>query len=151
MSTAKGISLVLYIWLAAPGLAFASLSQGQLQEAMLTQGQANGRYWEQLDKYSKMTFLLGVLDGIGLLKGEIDRQDGKPSEHAHTLRATKRLAVEGADLSDIIAEIDRVFGDRSNIRIPVAYVYSFAAKKMSGSEPRVLESYLAELRRKFNK
>jgi hypothetical protein len=53
-------------------------------------------------------------------------------------------------MSDVVQQIDRFYGDSSNLRIPVVDAYKYAVKKMHGAKQQELDDYEAELRRKFN-
>ena len=62
----------------------------------------------------------------------------------------KELTISGFRMSDVVQQIDDLYADSSNIRIPMADAYEYAMKKMHGANPRELGDYAAKLRATYN-
>jgi hypothetical protein len=111
----------------------------------------NGRVWNDLDLQSKTMYILGIEDGATLLVAEmsvdvLDKNTTRP-----TLIALKRLNSAGFQVSDIVSEIDTLYEQPSNIRIPVVEAYRHVLKKFRGASPDELAKNEAKLREKYNK
>ena len=103
----------------------------------------NGRIWKVLDKQSRIMYLIGVEEGVNLL---LMQTSGTPSTQA----AAKSLMISGFRFSDLVEQIDRVYEDSANGRIPVIEAYKYTLAKLRGAPNPELEALLSDLRRKYN-
>jgi hypothetical protein len=128
-------------------IAITSAAPQQEKESELgTEGWTNGRAWSRLDAQSRIMFVNGIEEGIYLMTVDLV---GAAKSVAEANAAN--LTIKGFRMGDIADQITLVYKDSANIRIPVAYVYAYAIKKMKGASPSDLEVQLAHLRQTFNK
>ena len=126
------------------------LSQ-KVEDETDTKGWGNGRYWEQLDLNAKNQHLYGIEAGINLFANELFSQSKDDAEWNRTENLRSKLTIAGFRFSDLVQQVDAFYKDRANIRIPVAYAYSYSVKKMSGDSPELLERFLSSLRKQWNR
>lgn len=126
-----------------------SLFSQPSEEETCTQGWSNGKAWEIFDHQSKINFLVGIESGINLIGNEL-AIIGALEEENKTYALIKSFTIKGFRFSDIVQQIDSFYQDRSNIRIPIAYAYAFIVRKMSGDNPEDMDTYVSNLRRRWN-
>lgn len=120
-------------------------------EEEATGGWSNGRRWENLDLQSRVMFLVGIEEGLALFKVEYERVSPEVNRLVNTPEhLLNELTISGFRFSDLVAEVSLFYEERTNIRIPVAYVYVYVMKKAHGEDPSELSSYASELRNFWN-
>jgi hypothetical protein len=124
----------------------------QTNDELETQGWSNGKAWELLDTQSKITYLVGIENGLSLYSEEITSlmklSDNPQIDLVQKL--DRKFFVTGFRFTDLVQQVNRFYDDRSNIRIPIAFAYYYVIKKMLGSTQDELNNYASELRRKWN-
>jgi hypothetical protein len=110
---------------------------------MGTEGFINGRAWEKIDLQAQITYLAGVQEGAMFL---VNRE---PSAHPEEFTWVLNNLWAGLT-AEIAPQITAFYKDRSNIRVPVVYAFTYVAKKVKGASRKELDDYSAMLRRKFN-
>lgn len=120
------------IVLPAPG------QQDQNSEAE-SYGRPNGVYYLSRDAQARVDILYGIEQGIISLLDE-----GFISKDI-----ANRYTIKGFRFSDIKDQVDKLYEDKANLRIPIAYGYLYAIKRARGDSPREIENFLAELRQRF--
>ena len=129
-----------------------SQSSGQTKNAeTYTKGWANGRFWQLLDKQAKAGCLAGIEAGINLFANEMMKETGSEDEWDRIDGRRNSLLAASIQPGDWVLELDKFFGDRLNITIPIAYAYAYALKKMTGESPEQLGIFVTSLRREWNK
>ncbi len=136
------VTAVVFLTLTSP-LAF---SQGEQQTRVqadeeLSYGRPNGNYYLALYPQERRDFLYGVEQGIALLADE--KLIPQAIMQSYTIR--------GFSFDYLALQIDGLYANKDNIRIPVAYGYLYAIRKSRGDSPKEIESFLAELRKRFQK
>ena len=110
---------------------------------------SNGRTWKGLDKQTKIMMVDGIEEGIFFLMREVYASSSS-QQRALTEAQVASLTVSGFHMSDIVQQIDRFYGDSSNLRIPVVDAYTYSMKKIRGAKQQDLENYEAKLRQTYN-
>ncbi len=110
----------------------------------------NGRAWIALDKQSRIMYVNGLEEGIylKLLHGHED--EPQEMQLASAQKTFEELTISGFRMSDIVEQIDSVYSDSANIKLPTLEVYRYALSRMKGTPTSVLDAKLTELRRKYN-
>ena len=130
----KAMVLVLAFYLSVTSF----YSQQYSRDLMETHGMANGRQWEGMGP-TRVLFLQGLMEGLmaGLI---IQGAEARLNE----------FFPKNFSRGEIADEIDRFYRDRSNVRIPVFWIYILVIQKIKGGTPAELEERLANLRKQFN-
>lgn len=137
-SSARGL------WVGFAIIAFAGFPHAQ---ETLTASSINGRGWKAMGEDCKVVYLMGFEDGLA--KGLIS---AKPKEASPDVnRLFSDVISEKFSRNEIIEEIDKFYGDASNIRIPASNALQWVTRKMNGTPPTELENILAKLRQLANK
>jgi len=110
---------------------------------------ANGRYWKQLNQQSKIALLYGYEEGVTMLVRET-RLKAKPDVATKTEEVAASLMISGFRFSDFVKQVDELYDDTANVRIPVIDAYVYALLKIRGATKQKLEDHVATLRRKYN-
>jgi hypothetical protein len=111
----------------------------------------NGKPWARLNPQSRVMYLVGIQEGAALLIAEMDSVRSEKGNARAAYPAMERLTIKGFRFSEIVEEIDRLYQQASNRRIPVIEAYRFVLKKFKGASPGDLASSEAALRMKYNK
>lgn len=111
----------------------------------------NGKAWARLDRQSRIMYLVGIETGAGLLIAEMDSVRSEKANARAAYPAMERLMIKGFRFSDIVEEIDRLYQQASNRRIPIVEAYRYVLKKFKGASPGDLASSESALRMKYNK
>lgn len=111
----------------------------------------NGKAWTRLDRQSRIMYLVGIENGSGLLIAEMDSVRSEKANAQAAYPAMERLMIKGFRFSDIAEEIDHLYQQASNRRIPIVEAYRHVLKKFKGASPGDLVSSESELRMKYNK
>ena len=111
-----------------------------------TNGWNNGRYWLGLDNNAKVAFLNGVQGGIDLVATEFGAQSSQADYDRIGALRDRISAPQGINVRDIAGVVDFFYRDKANLSIPVAYAFTFAARKLSREDPATLNDYIATLR-----
>jgi hypothetical protein len=111
----------------------------------------NGKPWTKLDQQSRIMYLSGIEDGTVLLIAEMDNASNEKSSARAALPALERLTIKGFRMSDIMEEIDRLYEEASNRRIPVVDAYRYVLRKFKGASPEELAAAQSVLRKKYNR
>jgi hypothetical protein len=107
-----------------------------------TDGFPNGRLWEKLTDYEKLTYLIGFRDGLTM---------GAVGEVSSTkfLEMIHEYYVHPFTYKEQIAEIDKLYADRENILLPVISALQYSAGKLRGDLTKAqLEQMLINMRKK---
>ena len=110
---------------------------------------ANGRYWKHLNPQSKITLLYGYEEGVTLLVREISLK-AKPDVATKTQEVAASLMISGFRFSDLVKQVDELYADTANVRIPVIDAYVYSLLKIRGAAKQELEDHVVALRRKYN-
>jgi hypothetical protein len=113
---------------------------------LYTDGILNGRASKTLDGLGKTLFIQGVRGGIGLA-GRAAKSAGIDSDEQFRKQLMKMM---GGRTDDLTEQINDVYKDSANVRIPIPHALEYALRKIDGVSPRELEDHLAALRREFN-
>ena len=132
-------------WALSLLLLLSSNINAQLDELDLTSGSPNGRMWEKMDLQSRNMFLYGIENGITLAVVDLVGENEKK-----LLALEEKYTIKGFTTRDFANQIDIIYSDRANIRIPIVDIYVFVIKKLRGESPKELEDRLALLRSVFN-
>ncbi|MGH9201758.1 MAG: hypothetical protein ACRD2A_11050 [Vicinamibacterales bacterium] len=119
-----------------------ALAKGQSQRFgpdELTSGRVNGRAWGQLSVEERAAYLFGLESGLAL-----------SADLSGDYKTFADLTVKGFKFGDLANEVEVFYQDRSNLRIPITFAYVYVTKRIHGDSPQSLESYAAELRRRWN-
>ena len=111
----------------------------------------NGKGWIKLDQQSKIFYITGLEEGLGLLIAEIDNAPGEEINASAALSAYKRLTIGGFKMSDIMEEINRLYQEASNRKIPIVDAYRYVLKKFKGASSEELAATQSALRKRYNK
>lgn len=151
IATIAVIALVL-VFLLAPFLK-AEDSEGEtvFKTDILSASTINGKAWASLDGQSRVMYLNGIEDGLVLLIAEMDSVRSEKENARAAYSAAERLMIKGFRFSDIVQEIDQLYQQASNRRIPVIEAYRYALEKFKGASPGQLASSESTLRMKYNK
>ena len=136
------------LWVAIAIVVFAYLpllgqDQGsvKLDEEEESYGWANGVYYLHRDRQARVDLLHGMHQGISLLFGE-----GRISQEVY-----ESYNLSGFRFGDFVDQIDKLYQDKANLRIPIAYAYLYALRRARGDSPQEIEEWLAAQRRRFLK
>ena len=110
-------------------------------QEVITAQSFNGRAWETWTAASKLAYVSGIQDGIALGR--------HPFQGCPQYAATEKdYVVEKFTTIDVAREIDQVYKDRENIRVPVFLVFDYVVQKLRGRTTKVdLEKRLMALRK----
>jgi hypothetical protein len=123
---------------------FSSFLQSQSVDDTYTGDRINGRGWNKMGN-SKIYFLVGYEEGC--YTGILSNFASFPSSEAYF----NNVYPQKFTRTQIISEIDKVYKEASNTRIPVYDVIRWVAMKSRGESSSVLEEDLARLRKIWNK
>jgi hypothetical protein len=110
---------------------------------------ANGRYWKSLAHQSKIMLLYGYEEGVTLLVRETSVK-AKADVATGTQQVAASLMISGFRFSDLVDQVDELYADTANVRIPVIDAYVYCLLKMRGATKQQLEDVVVRLRRKYN-
>ena len=115
----------------------------------VTKGLHNGRQWLSLNKGEKESFVSGMHEGAALLLLKLGKQGICTSEKLD--KTFDSTLVINTSPTEITSQIDSFYADSSNLNIPIIQAYEVAGHKFRGLSPSIIEEYIAELRKFFNK
>ena len=93
-------------------ICFGATAQDNIAAAYATNGYVNGRGWKIYDKDLKLVYLKAYIEAMTITRTE--------------LNVTSEAIKKGLDIprafiiADYVAELDRLYSDTINVRIPVA-------------------------------
>ncbi len=96
-----------------------------------THGLFNGRFWKQLSAGEKIMFVVGFTSGIGIT-------NVSNAGACVPASLTNKEAADG---------LDRFYLEPENLMVPMCMSVTILAAKASGSEPSMIDSMIAEVRR----
>ena len=134
----KSVVTVLFV------LSFSSFLLSQSVDDTYTGDRINGRGWNKMG-VSKVYFLMGYEEGLytGILSAFASFSSSEANfESAYPQKLAR---------TEIVSEIDKVYKEASNVRIPVYDVIRWVAMKSRGESLSSLEENLARLRKLWNK
>jgi len=114
---------------------------GQDKDEDKSFGRPNGRFYLKRDSQARIDLLHGIEQGIGLL---VD-------EKAISEETMDRYTVRGFRFRDLKDQVDKLYQDKANMRIPISYAYVYAIRRARGDPPSEIEDFLAQLRKRFLK
>lgn len=143
-------SLILILLLCLQQSTYAAEEETRIQTGNHRTIAANGYAWRQLDTQAKITFLMGITEGLNLLVLQMlnDKRTDKSIQDA--IDSALVLTISGFKFSDLVLQVDSFYTDTANLRIPVLEVYRHILQKMKGAEPAELAKHEATLRRLYN-
>jgi hypothetical protein len=59
--------------------------------------------------------------------------------------------LKGFRFGDLKEQVDKLYQDKANIRIPISYAYVYAIRRARGDSPYEIDNFLAQLRKRFLK
>jgi len=134
----KSVITVLFV------LSFSTFLLSQAVDDTYTGDRINGRGWNKMG-YSKIYFLMGYEEGF--CTGILSTYASFSSSEAYF----KNTYPQKLTRAEIISEIDNVYKEASNARIPIYDVIRWVAMKSRGESFSALEEDLARLRKIWNK
>ena len=103
---------------------------------------SNGRVWEIFNDLAKTSYMSAIKDAViysAFTESIITKQDIKNI-------VAEKWAI-GFNVGDYIKELDLIYKDRENIRLPITIAVSYCTMKLKGqSSKEELEQYLITLR-----
>src|SRR5260370_30065550 len=93
---------------------------------MLTLGRVNGRGWQASAKTAKIYYLKVFFEGTALVRetSGITTDDDGAAQYTDTAK--------GFVIDDYMKELDKIYNERENIRIPAVLLLVHCTKKFSG-------------------
>ena len=110
----------------------------------------NGRAWQSYNTQAKWEHLKGIEEGMFLLMLQMNDDDISRAFLSTAHQEGNKLVITGSRFADLSGQIDIVYSDSSNIRIPIIEAYRHILKKLRGAKPEELASDLSMLRKKYN-
>jgi hypothetical protein len=108
-------------------------------------GVLNGRYWEALSNPAKLAYLCGFRQGV--LLGVV-QLGGGTTFSKRMAEVINSFQAGGFTYDDHIKELDKLYADRENIRIPIGQALHYCSLKLGGTRTKAeLEQYLIGLRK----
>jgi hypothetical protein len=103
------------------------------QDPSMTNGELNGRWWEELGSasHAKETYLAGFIAGVQVGAEEMNRLRGL-SDEDKVAEALSNYHANGSTLDDNIKELDKLYAERENIRIPLSAALVYCTIKLGG-------------------
>lgn len=149
----KALTFFLATFLLIPSALMANEEEEntQIVSDVLSSSMMNGKAWNKLDSQSKIMYLVGVEEGLGLLIVEMGEVSSEKKKVSATYSALNRLTIKGFRFSDIMEEINSFYETSSNRRIPAVDAYRHVLKKFRGASPGKLTAAEAALRNKYNR
>lgn len=111
------------------------------------QGMFNGTHWIQLSPLEKRAYLLGYEDGfISNAIFYIEEMERRNEALESLPTSIAKITTEG-----LINEIDKLYEDSENIKIPVPYAMIIMRNKSIGTEQKEIDAYIEYLRSELKK
>lgn len=111
------------------------------------QGMFNGTHWIQLSPLEKRAYLLGYEDGfISNAIFYIEKMERRNEALESLPTSIAEITTEG-----LINEIDKLYKDFRNIKIPIPYALIIIRNKLLGVEQSKIDSYIEHLRSQLKK
>jgi len=126
------VAVALIMLICAPAM-------GQDEDEDVSYGRPNGRFYLKRNDQARIDLLYGIEQGIGLL---VD-------ERAISKETADRYTVRGFRFGDLKEQVDKLYQDKANIRIPISYAYVYAIRRARGDSPHEIDDFLAKLRNRF--
>ena len=122
---------------------------GFLHEKMLVE-QAEALKADVLPDVAKLLFF--ALMFVAFLIDVVEmREDKEKAEILNSLdKSGDKLSIKGFRYSDLVQQVDMVYADSSNLRIPIVEAYRYILKKLRGASPETLANEIAKLRKSYN-
>src|SRR5262245_53999056 len=95
---------------------------------MITYSAGNGRVWKLFDAQTKIMYIQGIEEGMYLLMLQMDDDNISRALLSVTFQEGKKLTISGFRFGDLADQVDFVYSDSSNLRIPVMEVYRHILK-----------------------
>ncbi len=110
----------------------------------LSEGMPNQAYWEALGPKEKAELLYGVDLGVNLF------YDESKSSLRDRREVKERLTIEGFPVASLVQQVDTLYRDRSNVRIPIPYAYVYNVERTKGASQAELDKLASKLRGRFS-
>ncbi|MDQ2948418.1 MAG: hypothetical protein M3Y27_21185 [Acidobacteriota bacterium] len=94
----------------------------------LTTDMFNGRWWQRMNLTTRFVYMAGLKNGL-----QIIMMEPSLSRIPAVTKFVHNYHPQKFDPQEIIDEIDKVYNERENIRIPVLMVYDFVNDKLKGN------------------
>jgi hypothetical protein len=103
------------------------------QDPSMTNGELNGRWWEELGaaSHAKEMYLSGFIAGVQVGAEEMNRLRGL-SDDDKVAEALSSYHASESTLDDNIKELDKLYAERENIRIPISVAIVYCTIKLGG-------------------
>ena len=135
------------------GIFIPSRGKAQAQEgeapSTQTKGFFNGHGWKISDRYSKVTLIHGLHDGIAFALDTAELFEGKTdSKNGHSF-VRDSFSLQKFSYGDIVDEIDTLYTDPLNLAIPVTELFFQAARLFKGASPDEVKTAIVGLRKDY--
>jgi len=129
-------------------LAISPIVKADDIDSYATYGEPNGKYWNMLEEGEKSSFIIGIIEGLGMIsdralneiKAGIDSKVSRDAlmTHRNTIKFISENSPEGLILKETVADIDKFYSYKSNLTIPISTVYLQAVSKYSAAKKEPL-------------
>ncbi len=108
----------------------------------------NGWAWMQLGDDAKVSMVVGIEQGVVLSVRE--HWDAlQKSDQSALVKTAERLTVGGVPFNEVVLEMDKLYLDPNNDRIPVVDAYLYVVLEKKKTPPNQLKKYLDGLRKTY--
>jgi hypothetical protein len=132
------------------GLSGGAILHGQdsdRYERFKTGGYLNGLGWITMTSEEKSTFLLGFDEGVEVGLDQVVFHKWMKSEQETKMMAD--LLVREHPGVDVVAQIDHIYKEDTNLRLPIIAVYQAAKLRIDGASEGVVWVFLSNLHKRF--
>ena len=109
---------------------------------------ANGRGWKAATADKKLYYVVGINDGVRWSMAVADSSDSKCSEKSAE-ELDKSFWVSGFTYADYVKELNKLYEDPANIRLPISVMYGIASNVFKRMPPDETGRRLANMRKVF--
>ena len=136
-----GSTLILTLLLSA-GLA---VLWAQNFERFRTEGRHNGLGWLAMNSEEKATYILGFEDGIQAAATQA-AFDAAPKSAGLADKVEGELLVRDSPGLDVANQIDRIYKDDANLRLPISVAYGAVKLRTGGMREEGVQIFLKTMR-----
>jgi hypothetical protein len=143
----KTVTRFAFILALLAGLTGSIVLRGQnpeKYERFRSGGYLNGLGWIVMSSEEKSTYLLGLEDGIQTAAGQAASDAGLNPKLEDKVEA--ELLVRNRPGLDVSNEIDRIFKDDYNLRLPIPVAYAAVKLRTSGMREEGVQIFLKTMR-----
>ena len=128
-----------------------SIIETERSDKTISHNVYNGRLWNKLDKQTKIFYLNALEESFSMITLQIIENKEKPEVLTSHDKVVEILTVQGFRFSDLVQQVDMVYKDTSNLRVPIIEAYRYILRKLKGASPEILGKEIASLRKRYNK